>query len=157
MHKNAIYAALRWEPNDRYRLDLNGEMNFQTLTENVGVNRVNQNLIDHNLYLQGQPTGEDYSSLIGVSPFPIGSPGNPFSPLTPILTEFTLTSAVPLNTRITIDETPGVITKAHNYNFQAIQSFKLNANLTLEDNAFFAYQDSENRAPYYFADASFGS
>jgi TonB-dependent Receptor Plug Domain len=157
MHKNAVYAALRWEPNDRYRLDLNGEVNFQTYTENVGVNRVNQNLIDNNLYLQGVPTGEAYSSFFGYDPLPIGSPGNPFSPLAPILTEVTLTSAVPLNTRTTIDATPGVITKARTYNFQAIQTYRLNPNLTLEDNAFFTYQDSENREPYYFADASFGS
>jgi hypothetical protein len=155
--KQAVYVALRWAPNSQYQLDFNAEVNSQQYTENVGVNRVNQNLIDHAQYLQGQPTGELYSSLIGSPPLQIGSPGNPFSPLAPILTEFTLTNSVPLNTRITIDQTPGVWTSALTANAQLIQTYRLNDNVTLEDNAFFAFQDSDNREPYYYADASRGS
>ena len=59
LHKNAVYAALRWTPNPRYTLDFNAEINAQTYTENVGVNRVSQNLIDRNLYLQGAPDGNE--------------------------------------------------------------------------------------------------
>jgi hypothetical protein len=155
--KQAVYVALRWAPNSQYQLDFNAEVNSQQYTENVGVNRVNQNLIDHDQYLQGQPTGELYSSLIGSPPLQIGSPGNPFSPLAPILTEFTLTNSVPLNTRITIDQTPGVWSSAVTGNAQLIQTYRLNDNVTFEDNAFFAFQDSDNREPYYYADASRGS
>lgn len=153
--KNAVYAALRWAPNDRYQLDFNGEVNSQQYTENVGVNRVNQNLINNNSYLQGGPDGNQYDE-----PFPIqiGSPGNPFSPAAPFLTEINLSNTgVYLNPRITIDQTPGVWSDALSLNDQLIQTYRLTPDITIEDNAFFAYQDSENREPYYFADASRGS
>lgn len=160
LHKNAVYGALRWAPNDRYQLDFNFEVNSQQYIENVGVNRVSQDLIDKGLYLQGAPVGEDYSSFIlgsDTSLLQIGSPGNPYSPVAPILTVVNLAGEVPLNTRITIDQAPGVFSQALTFNTQLIQSWRLTPALTVEDNAFFAYQDSENREPYYYADASLGS
>jgi hypothetical protein len=155
--KEAVYVALRWEPNGQYRLDFNGEVNSQQYAEDVGVNRVSQSLIDHGLYLRGAPFGELYSSTFGTPPLQIGSPGNPFSPLAPILTETNLTNAVPLNTRITIDQAPGVYSQALTFNTQLIQSYDVNAHVTLENNTFTAFQNSENREPYYYADASLGS
>jgi len=117
--KNAVYAALRWSPNPQYQLDFNTELVAENFTENVGVNRVNQNLIDHGLYLQGAPDGNECFSTFfppcgngAAQGIPIGSPGNPYSPVTPILTEVNLTNSVPLNTRITIDQTPGTSTRA---------------------------------------------
>ncbi len=159
-HKNAVYAALRWAPNSRYQLDFNAEVNSQQYIENVGVNRVNQNLIDHAQYLRGAPDGKECFSTfsqpctVGI---PIGSPGNPYSPVVPILTELNLTTAVPFNTRVTIDQAPGVFSQALTFNAQLVQSYRAGDAVTLEDNAFFAYQDSENREPYYYADASLGS
>ena len=158
LHKNAFYGALRWRPNDKYQLDFNMEFSAQHYTENVGVNRVNQNLIDHNQYLQGAPSGELFSSLIDLGfPLQVGSPGNPYSPVTPILTQVTLGPATTLDPRITIDQAPGVVSRSRSLNVQLIQSYDLNGSTTIEDNAFFAYQDSENREPYYYADASLGS
>jgi len=160
LHKNAVYAALRWTPNSRYKLDFNVEISGQTYTENVGVNRVSQNLIDNNLYLQGAPDGNQCFSTFSQPcnmDIPTGSPATPFSPVTPILTEINLTTAVPLDRRITIDAAPGVISRALTANAQLIQTYKLNDTVTLEDNAFWAYNKSENREPYYYADASLGS
>ena len=57
MHKNALYAAVRWQPNDKYKLDFNSEINVEQYTEEVGVNRANQALIDHGTYLQGTAVG----------------------------------------------------------------------------------------------------
>ena len=157
MRKNAVYAALRYTPNDQYQLDFNTEVNSEKFTENVGINRVNQNLIDHAQYLQGAPNGELFSALIGSPPIGVGSPGNPYSPVPPILTEVNLTGFAPFNTRVTIDQTPGVETKALLYNAQLIQTWRFNDNVTLENNTFFDFQDSENHEPYYFADESNGS
>lgn len=157
-HKNAIYGALRWVPNDKYQLDFNAEVNSQQYIENVGVNRVNQNLINNDQYLQGTPNGELFSQLIGLGfSLPVGSPGNPFSPATPILTTYNLTNSVPFNTRVTIDQAPGVFSQALTFNTQLIQSYRLSDHITLENNTFAAYQDSENREPYYYADSSNGS
>jgi hypothetical protein len=158
LHKNAVYGALRWTPNSQYQLDFNFEVDSQQYIENVGVNRVNQDLIDHNQYLTGAPSGELFSSLIGLGfPLQVGSPGNPFSPVTPILTQVTLGKAVRLDPRITIDEAPDVFSQALSFNLQLIQSYRLTPDTTIENNTFFAYQDSENREPYYYADASLGS
>ena len=169
MHKNALYAALRWQPNDRYQADFNAEIISEQYTENVGVNRVSQNLIDHDQYLQGAPVSELYSSFFGgpapgtpgfqpgQSTYQIGSPGNPYSPVTPILTEVQLGGTVPLNTRVTIDQTPGTLSRAQKYNAQLIQTFRIAGDLVLQNNTFFDYQDSDNEAQYYYADASRGS
>lgn len=159
MRKNAVYAAVRWAPNDNYQLDFNAEANIQQYTENVGVNRVNQDLIDHHTYLQGAPDGKEYfSNLIGL-PFslPIGSATNPYSPVVPILTEVLLTNSTPFNLRTTIDQTEGTSSRAKNYNAQLIQSYHFDNGLTLENNTFFAYQDSDNYEYYGYWDSSRGS
>jgi len=157
MRKNAVYAALRYTPNDNYQLDFNTEVNAEKFTENVGLNRVNQALIDNTQYLQGAPNGELFSALIGSPPIAVGSPGNPYSPVPPILTTVNLTGAVPISPRITIDQTPGVETRALLYNAQLIQTWRFGDDMTLENNTFFDFQNSENHEPYYFADASNGS
>jgi hypothetical protein len=162
MRKNAVYAALRWQPSDAYRLDFNTEVNSETYTENVGVNRVNQNLIDHGSYLQGAPVGELDSSVLGANngvPIPVGLAagfGSPYS-AAPFFTEVNLTNAVHINPKITIDEAPGVVTRAFLYNAQLIQTYRISSGLTLENNTFFAFQNSTNQAPYYFSDSSNGS
>ncbi len=158
--KEAAYVAIRWQPNAKYRLDVNGELNWQQYTENAGVNRVNQNLIDHAQYLQGVPVAECFSTFSEPcvsNGFQIGSPGNPFSPVVPILTETNLTRSAALDTRVTMDQAPGVWSQALTFNTQLIQSYDVNDQITLENNTFVSYQDSENREPYYYADASLGS
>ncbi len=160
LHKSALYAAVRWRPNSSYQLDFDSEINVQQYTENVGINRVNQNLIDHGLYLQGAPDGNECFSTFSppcAPGIPIGSPGNPFSPVTPILTETNLTTTVPLNPRITIDQTPGTSARALTFYAQIIQTLALNSNVSLENNTFFNYVNSDNQDLYYFADNSNGS
>jgi len=165
--KNAIYLAVRWRPNDKYQADFNTEISDEQYTENVGVNRVNQGLINNEQYLQGVPTGELNSFAFGYSPgspgdvggstYQVGSPGNPFSPVLPFLTVIQLTNSVPLNTRITIDEAPLTSSRAFKYNAQLIQTYDFNSDLTLENNTFFDYQNSDNQEQYYYADSSNGS
>ena len=168
MRKNALYAALRWTPNDRYKLDFNAELNVEQYTENVGDNRINQAFIDSSLYVQGAPVGELFSAFFG-GPAPASrglpywrlsdrlSPGNPYSPTMPILTEVELTNEVPFNTRITIDQTPGTGARAVLLNAQLIQTWQLTSALSVQNNTFFNFLDSDNQDYYYFADASRGS
>jgi len=160
MRKNAVYAAVRWRPNSSYQLDFNTEINVEQYTENVGINRVNQQLINNGAYLTGAPDGNECFSTFSApcAPgIPIGSPGNPYSPVTPILTEVELGAAVHLNPKVTIDETPGTSARALLYNAQLIQTLALTSNLTLENNTFFNYLNSDNSDNYYFADDSNGS
>lgn len=163
LDRNAVYVAVRWNPNDRYSLDFNTELNVEQYTEDVGVNRVNQSLINSGTYLQGGPDGVEYdSSAFGANngvPIPTGlaaGTGNPYT-AAPVLTEINLTNSVRLNPKITIDETPGTSSRALLYNAQLIQTFHFTGDVTLENNTFFAYQDSDNQEGYYYADASRGS
>jgi catecholate siderophore receptor len=58
-HSSDVYAALRFIPNDRLTIDFNTEFYSAHYTENTGINRPTQQLIDSGLYYQGT----------GVSPF----------------------------------------------------------------------------------------
>ncbi len=138
MHKNALYVALTWEPNAKYDLKFNAEVNDEQYTEDVGVNRVNQQLINSGEYLQDDPAyGPVYVYNFG--------------------TQFNLLNSVKINPRITIDQTPSTSSRALLYNAQLIQSYHLNNSWTLENNTFFAFQNSDNQEFYYYADESNGS
>jgi len=159
-HKEALYAAVRWQPNDKYRLDVNAEVNAQKYTEEVGVNRVNQALINNGSYLQGAPIGQLDTLIEFAGPFAVNPPGGPSNPYAavPFLNVVSLTdNGAHLNPQTTLDETPGVGSQANLFNFQAVQSYDFNSSLKLENNTLFMYQDSANYEPYYYADASRGS
>ena len=137
MRKNALYAALKWTPNDAYTLNFNTEVNSEQYTENVGVNRANQALINKGTYLTG-----------GVLP-----PDEPQG----FLTFFNLTGSTQLNPKTTIDETPGTESRGWLYNAQLIQTYQFKDNLSLENNTLFMFQNSDNQEAYYYADNSDGS
>ncbi len=57
----ALYGAFTWKPTDRYRMEFNFEYFQASYTENWGINRITQDLIDNGNYLPGQisPTGDN--------------------------------------------------------------------------------------------------
>jgi catecholate siderophore receptor len=52
-HSSDVYAALRWKPSSDTTVDLNTEYYSGRYTENTGINRPTQELIDHGVYYQG--------------------------------------------------------------------------------------------------------
>ena len=52
----AFYGALTWKPNDTYRMEMNVEFFNASYTENWGINRITQDLIDNGMYLPGTIT-----------------------------------------------------------------------------------------------------
>jgi outer membrane receptor protein involved in Fe transport len=138
MRKNALYAAVRWQPNDKYKLDFNTEINVEQYTEEVGINRANQALIDNNTYLTGETLGGP-ANIMGFG------------------TVIDLTGNTQLNPKVTIDQTPGTSSRGWLYNAQLIQTYAINDNLTLENNTLFMFQNSDNQEGYYYADESQGS
>ena len=137
--KNALYGALRWQPTDRYTLDVIGEVNFEQYTTNVGLNRVNQALIDSGQYLTGT----------------VFAPGT--TEVQPFGTVFSTTGVAKVSKHITLDSTPGDTSRGELFNFQVINSYRLNDNLTLENNTLFLYLNSTTVDKYYYSDASNGS
>jgi hypothetical protein len=166
LDQQALYGAVTWSPNDAYTFDFNTEGVISNYEENVGVNRVNQNLIDNGTYLTGQPiqglqtTGpfdgmSAYKYVFGTAPpYAVGSHGNPFSPVYGILTEYVLGKGVHLNPQITLDETPGTSAHAFVYNAQFIQKYQFNDDVGIENNTFFDYENRDNQAIYYFSDSA---
>src|SRR3984885_14842133 len=164
--QQSLYAAVSWLPNDDYSLDFNTEAVYSNYEENVGVNRVNQALIDNGTYLTGAPIqGSQLTGPFGglgasqflfdfTPPYNVGSKGNPFSPVFGILTMYRLGNPVQLNDKITIDETPGTTAHSFLYNAQPIQKYRFSDDLTLENNTFFNYENRDNQAMYYYADSS---
>jgi catecholate siderophore receptor len=64
-HSTDVYAALRWIPNDKLTVDFNTEFYLAHYTENTGINRPTQQLINDGTYYQGP----------GISPYAF--PGDP--------------------------------------------------------------------------------
>ncbi|MEJ1964658.1 MAG: TonB-dependent receptor [Gammaproteobacteria bacterium] len=56
-HSSDVYAALRYKPNPDLTVDFNTEYYSARYTENTGINRPTQELIDHNLYYTGTGVG----------------------------------------------------------------------------------------------------
>jgi catecholate siderophore receptor len=83
-HSTDVYAAIRYLANSQLTIDFNTEYYIGNYTENTGINRPTQQLIDHGLYYQG----------IGVSPFP-NSPQDPRG----FLSVIDVTGVVPINRR----------------------------------------------------------
>jgi len=80
-HSNDIYAAIRYIPTSSLTIDFNTEFYLGHYTENTGINRPTQQLIDNGLYYQGT----------GVSPF--GSASDPRN----FLSVIDVTGVVPIN------------------------------------------------------------
>ncbi len=56
-HSSDVYAALRWKPNSDLTVDFNTEYYSARYTENTGINRPTQELIDSGLYYTGAGVG----------------------------------------------------------------------------------------------------
>ena len=61
---NALYIAYAHRPSASYRIDANVEFFKADYTENWGINRVTQDLIDHGRYLPNAQTDEAYKAYV---------------------------------------------------------------------------------------------
>ncbi len=132
----AIYGAVEWRPTDTYTLELNAEYFEADVTENWGINRVTQQLIDDGLYIPDALTDAQYvASLANVGGF-----GNPVAPY---------------GTPVKIDRrrrllSPGDDSYGVNLTAQAIQTIKLPSDARLINNTFFNYIDRDTFSSYYY-------
>ena len=101
-------------------------------TEDVGVNRANQALINTGQYLTGGA---------------VGGPANIYG----YFTTLDLEGTVQLNPKITIDQTPVTSSRGFLYNAQLIQTYAFNEHLSVENNTLFMFQNSDNQEAYYLS------
>jgi hypothetical protein len=140
-NQQSVYGVVTFRPRDNYSVQFNSEVVLTNYMENVGINRVNQTLIDSGQYLTGLPVG----TAVG---------NNPYANISDFLQPIQLGKTVDLNHRITIDEPGGTSGHALTANAQLIQTVELNDNMTLKNNTFFNYENSDNQAQYYYADSA---
>lgn len=142
---HSLYGALTYRPSDDYELFLNAQAFYVEYTENFGINRPTQNLIDNGLYR----TGINNNQPAGV---PISDPQN----------SAYVTSGFPTNNMIwgpevKIDRSnrllkPGDNSIGRNFKAQAIQTFKSNPELTIVNNTLFTYTRRETYSSYYYSE-----
>jgi outer membrane receptor protein involved in Fe transport len=120
-HSNDIYAALRWKPSSRVTVDFNTEFYLAHYTENTGINRPTQQLIDAGLYYQGT----------GVSPF-VGPGQDPRN----FGSVIDVTGVVPINRSWQL-VAPDDHDEGTNYQAQLDITAVLSDNLTIANKAYF--------------------
>jgi outer membrane receptor protein involved in Fe transport len=120
-HSNDIYAALRWKPTSQVTVDFNTEFYLAHYTENTGINRPTQQLIDSGLYYQGT----------GVSPF-----ANPGQDPRNFLSVINVTGVVPINGSWQL-VAPDDHDEGTNFQAQLDVTDQLSDSLTIANKAYF--------------------
>jgi outer membrane receptor protein involved in Fe transport len=132
----AIYGALEWRPNERYTLEVNAEFFVADVTENWGMNRVTQQLIDTGYYIPDAGDDAAYAAYIATL-------GGAFNGVRPYGTPVKLDR----RTRLLA---PGDDSYGVNYTAQAIQTLKMGPDAKLVNNTFFNYVDRDTFSSYYY-------
>ncbi|MGJ8639757.1 MAG: TonB-dependent receptor [Opitutaceae bacterium] len=124
----AIYGALTWAPEGNYRLELNGEYFNANYTENWGLNRVTQDLLDHNIYVTGGP-GTTSGFLDSVTP--------------------TGTTTISRTKRL---HGEGDDSNGEYLSLQAIQTFTPSSDVSFVNNSLFQYRDRDTYSAYQYSE-----
>ncbi len=133
----AIYGAIEWHPSQNYTLELNSEFYVADFTENWGINRVTQQLIDTGYYIPDAQTNAQYATYartVGGAFNPVQAYGTP----------------VKLDRRKRL-LSPGDDSYGVNYTAQAIQTFALGGDAKIVNNTFFNYINRDTFSSYYYA------
>jgi len=134
MHQQSLFVSLLDEVSPKYSVEFNSEIVNSKYVENDGVNRVNQDFIDHGTYLTGTP-----------------------SAITNYLTPVTLGNPVQLDRRTNIDQTPGDGARSFKYNAQLIQNYEIDDQTSVSNNTFFNFLNRYNEVQFYFEDSTANS
>lgn len=156
----ALYATITYRPNDAYELFVAGEFFVANYTENWGMNRPTQDLIDHGLYIPNAQTDAEwaaYSVLLGngttrfngvageTAASAFGGAG--FATFAPL----DLANPVKLSRKTRL-LSPGDDSHGKNFWAQAIQTFKLDEDSRIEHNSMFQWIDRETFSSYHYSE-----
>ena len=176
-HTQAGYAALEWTPNDKYDLFVDGEFFRADYTENFGINRPTQALIDHGQYqtgvndnpapaagypqyfdASGNPlgfgVGPGGSTAVGVVsgvPAPQSDPQNSRW----VVSGFPYINHIALGPVVTIDRRLRLPTDGSDgtsVNLQAIQTLRISDDTQIVNSTFGRYVRRETLSPYYYSE-----
>jgi len=140
---HAIYGALSWKPSSSYRLDLNAEVFLADYTENWGLNRVTQDLIDNGTYQTGVVSVPQADALTDPATYLFGAGGGP--------------GVIPEGEEIRIDRkrrllNPDDDSEGKMVTAQAIQTFSPDNGPTIKNNTLIVYRDRSTYSSYQYAE-----
>ena len=133
----ALYTALTWTPSANYTLDFNFEGFWADYTENFGINRPTQDLIDNGRYITGTVgllNGRQDNTIINGG-FNVVTPG----------------PTINLDRRVRL-LAPGDGSSGKSFNAQVIQTLKINDHLSIVNNTFFYYVNRGTFSSYYYSE-----
>lgn len=141
----SVYGALTYKPSDSYELFANASFTYMEYTENWGINRPTQELIDDHLYRTGvnnnggsAPSASDPQNAINANA-PV--PGNTVA----------WGPAVKLDREIRTLK-PGDNSIGTNVKAQVIQTFTFSPDRRLVNNNLFTYLQRETGVSYYYSE-----
>ncbi len=165
----ALYGALAFKPSETYDLFLNSELFYADYTENIGINRVTQDLIDHGTYITGvnnNPAGPVYVDGTGapITPANPGIPAGPAAPVSggsqnagnvvsgfPVVNRIVPTGTVQLSRRKRL-LSPGDNSLGRTGNLQAIQTWKVNPDFDVVNNTYFTWLKRDTHSSYHYSE-----
>ena len=179
-HTQSLYTALTYRPNDRYDLFLNSEAFYADYTENFGINRVTQDLIDHGLYQTGvnnnpapgfYPGANGFSEYLDANGVRLGFGtegfigvvgGTPAAQSDPqnskwVVSGFPYVNRIAPGPVVQIDRRnrllrPGDHSHGHSYNAQAIQTWHSSPDLNVGNNTLFRYVERNTLSSYSYSE-----
>ncbi len=137
----AFYGALTWRPSKNYELFTNGQIFFADYTENWGINRVTQDLIDNGNYITGTNVNKGTSATASdpQNARNIISGGNVIA--------WGPTIKINRHNRLLAS---GNHSNGAELNFQVIQTERLSDELLIKNTSFVSYTRRNTMSTYYY-------
>lgn len=138
----SLYGAIVWRPNDRYQLFVNSSLYYGDYTENWGINRVTQDLIDNLLYQTGinnnnaPAAPSDPQNSVNVKG---GGNSMAWGPVV----KFDRRSRLLM---------PGNNSIARSANFQAIQTDAISSSFLIKNTTYLSYTKRDTLSTYYYSE-----
>ena len=143
---HALYGALTFRPTEKYEIFLNASASFYRYTENWGMNRPTQALIDHLLYITG-------TNVNGGTAATAADPQNArnVGGTTVVGNTIAFGAAVPISRHNRLLK-PGNHSVGREFNMQAIQTFLAGPDLKVVNNTFWSYTARNTLSTYYYSE-----
>ena len=140
---HSFYGALSYRPNPNYELFVNSQFFVANYTENWGINRVTQNLIDNGLYTTG----------ININNGSAGAPSDAQNSNNVLGGGNTIAwgPEVKINRHARLLR-PSNDSYGEEFNIQAIQTAKLSPEIKLKNTSFFSHTQRDTISTYYYSE-----
>lgn len=156
---HAVYFALTHQPSDTYTIEANIEFFFADYTENWGINRVTQDLIDNGRYIPNRQTDAEYANYVsqlgnGTGIFG-GRPGIEassvfggagFATIIPVAS-----NTIPVNRRWKL-AAPGDDSRGSSIFGGIDQTWELNNDVVVVNKTSFGYKDRDTFSSYHYSE-----